>query len=53
MFDALKKPSDTQGTPVDVFLACVMAAEDMIEKYLVSMGETEDISARNLPPERA
>lgn len=43
LFGSLKRPAAASGNSQQVLFACVLAIDDHLEKFLVSMGEPEDL----------
>jgi hypothetical protein len=39
----LKRPAGVSGNHHEILFGCVIAIDDQLEKFLVTMGETEDL----------
>src|SRR5882672_1665762 len=50
-FNNLHKPAGARGAVTEVFMLCVSELNDVLEKYLLSKGITDDLSDKNTPPE--
>jgi hypothetical protein len=48
LFKELKKPTGAKGGYPQVFMACIVDIDDVLEKFLVGKGVTENIRVKNL-----
>lgn len=47
-FDQLKRPPEAAGTYAEVFMACITAIVDFLEKHLLRMGISDDLSDKRM-----
>jgi hypothetical protein len=50
IFNSLVRPPGATGNYSEVFMACIISLDDFLEKYLLRMGITDDLSEKNRPP---
>jgi hypothetical protein len=44
LFDALRKPPTTKTKPLEIFAECAIAINEYLERFMVRMGVTENLS---------